>query len=313
MAHQCVSSDAGGQCATTNIVLTLGMKNHPGFKCPVEQVQSWFDVLSAPNIDMVDVARAFFVIKQELLAKQRTMWQRVKGPIGAIIATLVRYGWNPISPFKWFGGGIPWIYQIGADPAQLLEVFRVDVDKHVWEQAARGRNGRGLENGGDVTIIRREIGRMQKFGRHREAGLLRLIAAGGIWTQARKYEAKLVTSPLCPYCESEPEDDYHFFWGCPCLNQLNLPEVLRTRGPRWCPPCDSPDFLPCYHLRGIVPKEWSHAPLLPHNELAPDYDEMVQHHGYEPGDFVDHEVPVFLDGSGGKFTADPRLRRCGWG
>ena len=47
---------------------------------------------------------------------------------------------------KWFGGGIPWIYQIGADPAQLLEVFRVDVEKHVWEQAARGRNGRGLEN-----------------------------------------------------------------------------------------------------------------------------------------------------------------------
>ena len=97
------------------------------------------------------------------------MWQRVKGPMGALIATLVRYGWNPISPFKWFGGGIPWIYQIGADPAQLLEVFRVDVEKHVWEQAARGRNGRGLENGGDVTIIRRELGRMRKFGRHREA------------------------------------------------------------------------------------------------------------------------------------------------
>jgi len=92
MAHQCVSSDAGGQCATTNIVLTLGMRNHPSFKCPVEQVQSWFDVFTAPNIDMVEVAKAFFVIKQELLANQRTMWQRVKGPMGAIIATLVRYG-----------------------------------------------------------------------------------------------------------------------------------------------------------------------------------------------------------------------------
>ena len=88
MAHQCVSSDAGGQCATVNIALTLGMKNHPSFKCPVEQVQSWFDVFTSPHIDMVETAKAFFVIKQELLTVQRTMWQRVKGPIGAIICLL---------------------------------------------------------------------------------------------------------------------------------------------------------------------------------------------------------------------------------
>ena len=36
-------------------------------------------------------------------------------------------------------------------------------------------------------------------------------------------------------------------------------------------------------------------------------------HGYLPGDYIDPEVLIFLDGSGGIFTKDPRLRRCGWG
>ena len=40
MAHRCVSSDAAGQCATTNIALTIGLKNHPGYRCPTEQVKS---------------------------------------------------------------------------------------------------------------------------------------------------------------------------------------------------------------------------------------------------------------------------------
>ena len=26
----------------------------------------------------------------------------------------------------------------------------------------------------------------------------------------------------------------------------------------------------------------------------------------------DHELPIFLDGSGGQFNKDPRLRKCGW-
>ena len=58
MAHRCCSGDAAGQCATTNIVLSLGMKHHPGFKCPVEQINSWFDLLTSPQVDIVDTAKA---------------------------------------------------------------------------------------------------------------------------------------------------------------------------------------------------------------------------------------------------------------
>ena len=134
-----------------------------------------------------------------------------------------------------------------------------------------------MEQGADLTIIQRELRRMYARGRHAEAGLLKLIAAGGMWTQQRKFQAGLVSNPFCPYCENEAEeDDYHFFWGCPQLKYSQLDAVRRTQGGFWCPQQDDPSFTACFQLRGIVPKNWTHPPITPYNENNPDYDDMVE-------------------------------------
>ena len=136
--------------------------------------------------------------------------------------------------------------------------------------------------GGDLTIIKREIARCRKANRFHDVGLLKLIASGGIWTLKRKYEAKLVDSPICPYCEVEEEDDFHFFWGCRCLKTSTsshdsykasrLPAVMRTAGHWWCPDPDSENFTPCFYLRGIPPREWTTPDIVPYNENDGGYD-----------------------------------------
>ena len=40
---------------------------------------------------------------------------------------------------------------------------------------------------------------------------------------------------------------------------------------------------------------------------------MVESHSYVSGDSISTDLEIYLDGSGGKFGKDARLRRCGWG
>ena len=65
-------------------------------------------------------------------------------------------------------------------------------------------------------------------------------------------------------------------------------------------------------MRGICPAEWTVPPHFPYDESLPDYDPLIEADEYVVGDRLNPKEEVFLDGSGGKFSKDPRLRRCGW-
>ena len=64
------------------------------------------------------------------------------------------------------------------------------------------------------------------------------------------------------------------------------------------------DDLACFYLRGLVPKMWTHRPITDeyHVEDIPNSEFEI----YDPG------TPVFLDGSGGPYSKDYRVRVCGW-
>ena len=59
---------------------------------------------------------------------------------------------------------------------------------------------------------------------------------------------------------------------------------------------------PCYFLRGIVPKPWVTTPSPPEKSTALHYQQPT----FPPNSHY------FLDGSGGLFSNDPRLRRTGF-
>ena len=75
---------------------------------------------------------------------------------------------------------------------------------------------------------------------HSDLGLLRGVISGSIRLQKRLHDAKLVASPVCPFCGLCDETLQHCFWDCTrwqCIRaQLELPNAS-TRA-LW-PPCTS--------------------------------------------------------------------------
>ena len=61
----------------------------------------------------------------------------------------------------------------------------------------------------------------------------------------------------------------------------------------------------CWWTRGIVPRSrYPDVPQVP--------EELETFWMGDPDEWQ-HATKVYLDGSGGERTSDPRLRRCGWG
>ena len=94
----------------------------------------------------------------------------------------------------------------------------------------------------------------------------------------------------------------HMIWTCPCYEQADCPIIQRTqrlirRAKR------EVEAVPCYWLRGITPSFWTARPAIGDQEIV-DINDV---------DEIDTDnLMFFLDGSGGEFTKDSRIRRCGW-
>ena len=86
------------------------------------------------------------------------------------------------------------------------------------------------------------------------------IAAAGAWSEARKFDAGMVESPVCPRCGLHDQDDLHMHWSCPALMGSKDPRVQKSNylvyKAEW-----GAAFHPCFWLRGLVPKSWTHRPL----------------------------------------------------
>eukprot|EP00969_Alexandrium_andersonii_P184245 8140562-Alexandrium_andersonii.AAC.1 len=163
-----------------------------------------------------------------------------------------------------------------------------DVESRVWKAAAKFNDGKGLEEGGDLTVHARLRERFFERGQALQASLVLSTASGSCWTQARRFEAGLTDSPTCPRCGKEPETLEHRYWGCECNKALAASDVQRTqqlceRARRDC------GRFPCLWLRGIAPASWTH-PL----ELAGE-PAMVCWTLGQPRDGADEQMHFYLD------------------
>ena len=105
-----------------------------------------------------------------------------------------------------------------------------------------------------------------------------------------------------PHCGSERQDDWHFVWGCPCLETCSDARIQKSnwlKGEAW----RYKDTMPCLYLRGLTPKASTHRNVGAVEVVTSLPREVDGHHPSQA---------IFLDGSGGSLSRDPRLRRCGW-
>jgi hypothetical protein len=227
--------------------------------------------------------------------------------MGATIATLDHIQWNPVSPVTWLDRqGDRWEYQPGTSAKPILDDIKTDIEADLWRKAAQHRNGAGLQEGVDMTVIKKHLKYFKKKELNAEAGLLTLVAAGGLWPKERKFgtQPPMVDNPFCPDCTGEVQDDFHLFWGCPALGLSKEKEIIKTQRLQH-KALDHRHSQPCFWTRGMVPKAWTERPPIPAEEIH-DINVLDPEQRFKPNG------ETYLDGSGGECSSDPRLRACGW-
>ena len=97
----------------------------------------------------------------------------------------------------------------GADPTDVIDHLMKDVQRKIWETAAKHRNGKGLEGGADMTDVKKQLQRLQRRGKHQECGAMLVSVCAGTWTGERKSEV-YGGEGRCS-C-GMPDADFHRMW-----------------------------------------------------------------------------------------------------
>ncbi len=112
---------------------------------------------------------------------------------------------------------------------------------------------------------------------------------------------------ICPHCGKAVETDLHRFWQCE-KNLLNdLAAITTTQNLRRFAERGSL-ALDIYRMRGIPTRKMFTFP-----------EPQAEHDVLQIGEIdtlncpEGHTLQIYSDGSGGKFSSIPLLRRCGWG
>ena len=147
-------------------------------------------------------------------------WQAVKGPAGAVLATMKRIGWSPVRG-KYVASFVEWKTPFGVIdirkvcPTAVGDLVDRSTEAALWRaEASRNSKLDHLANGANIQPILKllqgpdsaEWGAVEK-------GQLRSLCALGQWPQERLYRAGLVDNDRCVVC-GEKGTLFHRLWEC---------------------------------------------------------------------------------------------------
>eukprot|EP00959_Pyramimonas_sp_CCMP1952_P143558 3005286-Pyramimonas_sp.AAC.1 len=99
-ASSAIAGAKRGICLTSVLEATMGSKD-PGLEVPKQLVWGWLTVwFSRPDIHQ-QVKRSWTASLHHIQVAGKVRWRRVRGPVSAVIATLIERGWNCPSPQIW--------------------------------------------------------------------------------------------------------------------------------------------------------------------------------------------------------------------
>ena len=134
----------------------------------IEMLQSWQEVLAKTQVPEQALSKVW---RQKVAAIKGTQrWNKVAGPMGAVIATLGDLGWKPTSPWSWelspgvsleLGGGI------GGAKWEIGRQVQKVVEEQLWKQASLQYLGTGIGSCGDLTAARKIKKELEKEEDHR--------------------------------------------------------------------------------------------------------------------------------------------------
>ena len=134
--------------------------------------------------------------------------------------------------------------------------------------------------------------------------MLLTVATGATWPLARRQEAfNNVTCTDCPMCGLAHHTDFHTYWGCGRLEDSTNHHIVDTQNLVREATTGVEKGDRCFWLRGLVPSKWTR----PTREPI-EWEEPIGTGTQLTG----KHVTIYTDGSGGRSSNDPRIRRCGW-
>eukprot|EP00973_Karenia_brevis_P087568 12141608-Karenia_brevis.AAC.1 len=84
-----------------------------------------------------------------------------------------------------------------------------------------------------------------------QAGVLRTIISGGIWTEDRAHRATLSSSNQCKYCATGAVEDHeHLWWSCPAWSHVRAQHGEATR-------LFKQEWPACVKRCGLIPIGWT--------------------------------------------------------
>ena len=305
MSLAALSLGSARLCTTTAIALSYGVASDPALRQRVELVSHWLQHWHAATPHARQrISRAWPRSLSRLLHKS-TRWLHVRGPIAAVQSTLLDVGWKPAGPVSWFDPeGQEWAYDGTLNGLAAFQAhLRESISLFLWAQASVYEHGKGLEKGPDLAVPTALYSHYGRTGRFAERALLVLVCSAGTWPNQRLLQSGLAQSGACPRCGQE-ESLLHRYWYCPANGTSDHPDIVSSQHLVRRARREAGQF-PALWLRALPPSEWSRpqAGLLPEGfvrsiTLLPMPEDELRH--------------VFLDGSGGAHSSDPRLRRCGF-
>ena len=112
--------------------------------------------------------------------------------MSAVVAALVDLGWKSPQPTFWSdatgfadGGERWWFFNGTGGIDELLRAVHHDAMAPMWKHGARHFDGGGLEEGADLTVLKKHLKFYESHGQIDRYTALMTIAAGACWPRKR--------------------------------------------------------------------------------------------------------------------------------
>jgi len=127
----------------------------------------------------------------------------------------------------------------------------------LWKHTAEGFHGKGLERGAGVAASLALLRAWREKSCGRQAALLESVLRGGCWSPARALASgsSAGSSPLPRRHGLLTADDFHTFWSCPNLTEVEGPDAAGSQHLVAMATAGYQAF-PCLWLRGLLPREF---------------------------------------------------------
>ena len=230
-------------------------------------------------------------------------WGQVRGPLGAMAASLLRLGWHMPDFVSLQTDMGDTILLTSTSPSLLKRLLREGVKRHFERELASK-----MEVPGRICVdyVRKQL-RSSKVS-PKAKGIIKLIACGGAWTKCRAADCGYeLASVLCELCGLFKDTLRHRLWQCPVVRDARAEIATEAIIEDALKEDYSPQHVALFE-RALLPHPGDRFPR-PLGEGGVVYQWQAEDADQEQRFYAGQ---VFIDGSCYRHAV-PELSRAGWG